>query len=94
MSKLLSLIVAAVFAAASITAMAQEKKPATAEKSTKKEPTAAQKRQQACNKQADEKKLKGDERKQFVSTCAKPPAKKTADKAKAESKPMKAEPKK
>lgn len=98
MSKLLSLIVAAVFAAASMTAIAQEKKaekkPATAEKSTKKEPTAAQKRQQACNKQADEKKLKGDERKQFVSTCAKPPAKKTADKAKAESKPMKAEPKK
>ena len=29
-----------------------------------------------CNKQANEKKLKGDDRKKFVSTCAKPPAKK------------------
>ncbi|MBN8451161.1 MAG: phosphate-starvation-inducible protein PsiF [Candidatus Accumulibacter sp.] len=39
----------------------------------KKEPTAAQKAQQekmkACNAQAGEKGLKGDERKQFMSTC-------------------------
>ena len=37
-----------------------------------------------CNAQADEKKLQGDERKKFVSGCAKPAAKKA--KAKAESK--------
>ena len=100
MSKLLSLIVAALFAVASMTAMAQEKKTEKpkAEKSTKdapkKEPTAAQKRQQECNKQADEKKLKGDDRKKFVSTCAKPPAKPKTDAKKGEAKPMKAEPKK
>jgi Ni/Co efflux regulator RcnB len=99
MSKLLSLIVAAVFAAASMTAIAQDKKTEKpkAEKSMKdspkKAPTAAQKKRQECNMQADEKKLKGDERKKFVSTCAKPPAKKTAAK-KGEAKPMKAEPKK
>ena len=96
MKKLLSVIVAAMFAAASLTAVAQDKKAdkPKAEKTMKKEPTAAQKRQQECNKQADEKKLKGDERKKFVSTCAKPPAKKTdATKAKAET-TKKAEPKK
>jgi len=84
MSKLLALIVAALFAVTSLTAMAQDKKAEKpkAEKSMKKEPTAAQKRQQECNKQADEKKLKGDERKKFVSSCAKPPAKKTEAKAK------------
>jgi type IV secretory pathway VirB9-like protein len=41
----------------------------------KKEPTAAQKKQQArmsaCNKQATEKKLKGEERKSFMSSCLK-----------------------
>jgi hypothetical protein len=50
-------------------AFAQDKKDA------KKEPTAAQKRQQSrmkdCNKQATGKKLKGDERKKFMSTCLK-----------------------
>ena len=39
------------------------------------EPSAAQKAQQgrmsACNKQATEKKLKGDERKKFMSSCLK-----------------------
>jgi len=38
-------------------------------------PSAAQKAQQnrmsACNKQATEKKLKGDERKKFMSSCLK-----------------------
>ena len=38
-------------------------------------PTAAQKEQQGrmkdCNKQASDKKLKGDERKKFMSTCLK-----------------------
>ena len=90
MNKLLSVIVAAMFAAASVTAIAQDKKAdkPKAEKSMKdspkKEPTAAQKRQQECNKQADEKKLKGDERKKFVSTCAKPPAKQSSAKPKTE----------
>ena len=46
----------------------------------KKEPTAAQKAQQekmkACNKDAGDKKLKGDERKAFMKEClsAKPAA--------------------
>jgi Ni/Co efflux regulator RcnB len=79
MSKLLSLLVAAVFATASVTAMAQEKKD-----TPKKEPTAAQKKQQErmkqCNMQADEKKLKGDERKKYMSGCLKPPAKKAETK--------------
>jgi hypothetical protein len=103
MSKLLSVIVAALFAAASVNAIAQEKKgdKPKAEKSMKdspkKEPTAAQKRQQErmkeCNAQAQEKNLKGDERKKFMSSCLKPAAKKTAkpkaetsDKPKAEKK--------
>jgi hypothetical protein len=50
-------------------ALAQDKKDA------KKEPTAAQKRQQErmkdCNEQASAKKMEGDERKKFMSTCLK-----------------------
>lgn len=50
-------------------ALAQDKKEA------KKEPTAAQKAQQermkACNKQASDKQIKGDDRKKFMSTCLK-----------------------
>ena len=87
MSKLLTLIVAAMFAAASVTAIAQERKSEKpkAEKSMKKdapkkEPTAAQKRQRErmkeCSAQANDKKLKGDERKKFMSGCLKPAAKK------------------
>jgi serine protease inhibitor ecotin len=100
MSKLLSLIVAALFAVASMTAMAQEKKAEKkaekpkAEKSMKdapkKEPTAAQKKQQErmkeCNAQAADKGLKGDDRKKFMSGCLKPAAKKGEAKAKAEPK--------
>ncbi len=60
-------------------AKAEEKKaaPAKAEKKAKakKEPTEKQKAQQQkmkdCSKQASEKKLKGDERKKFMSTCMK-----------------------
>ena len=41
----------------------------------KREPTPAQKAQQekmtACNKEAGDKALKGDERKKFMSTCLK-----------------------
>jgi uncharacterized protein HemX len=90
MSKLLALIVAALFAAASVTALAQEKKTEKpkAEKSVKKEPTAAQKKQQErmkeCNMQADDKKLKGDDRKKFMSGCLKPAAKKTEGKVKSD----------
>ena len=81
MTKLFCVLVAAFLAAASLNAIAQDKKTdkPQAEKSTKKEPSAAQKRQQermkACNAQADDKKLKGDERKKFMSGCLKPPAK-------------------
>jgi hypothetical protein len=50
-------------------ALAQEKKEA------KKEPTAAQKAQQermkSCNDQAGAKKMEGDARKKFMSTCLK-----------------------
>ena len=91
MSKLLSLIVAAVFAAASMTAIAQDKKgdKPKAEKamkdSPKKEMTEAQKKQQArmkeCSAQANERKLKGDERKKHMSSCLKP-AKQAAAKPK------------
>ena len=81
MTKLLSIVVAALFAAASVNAVAQDKKD-----SPKKEPTAAQKRQQErmkqCNMQAEEKKLKGDERKKFMSGCLKPAAKKMEGKKK------------
>jgi hypothetical protein len=41
----------------------------------KKEPSAAQKQQQErmkdCNKQASDKKMSGDDRKKFMSTCLK-----------------------
>ena len=50
-------------------AVAQDKKE------TKKEPTAAQKKQQErmkdCNEQAGAKKMEGDARKKFMSTCLK-----------------------
>ena len=63
-------LIAALFLALAVSpALAQDKKDA------KKEPTAAQKKQQsrmtACNKQATEKKLKGEERKSFMSSCLK-----------------------
>ena len=91
MKQLISLLVAAMFAAVSVAAVAQDKKAdkmgktEKSEKSTatkdapKKQQTAAQKKRQECNEQATERKLKGDERKKFVSSCAKPAAKKSAD---------------
>ena len=89
MSKLLSLIVAAVFAAASMTAIAQDKKgdKPKAEKSMtespKKQMTEAQKaRNKECAAQANEKKLKGDDRKKFMSGCLKPAAKQSTTKPK------------
>jgi hypothetical protein len=93
MKQLISLLVAAMFAAVSVAAVAQDKKDKAdkmgkmekSEKSTatkdapKKQQTAAQKKRQECNQQATERNLKGDERKKFVSSCAKPAAKKSAD---------------
>jgi Ni/Co efflux regulator RcnB len=88
MSKLLTLIVAAMFAAVSVAAIAQDKKATKVEKSmdkkeAPKEPTAKQKAQQermkACNEQASDKKLKGDDRKKFMSSCLKPAAKKASE---------------
>jgi hypothetical protein len=55
-------------AIAATPAMAQEKKEAKGEK---KAPTAQQERMADCNKQAASKKLKGDERKDFMSSCLK-----------------------
>ena len=63
------LIAALCVAFAATGALAQDKKDA------KKEPTAAQKKQQermaSCNKQAKDKDLKADERKKFMSSCLK-----------------------
>jgi ribosomal protein L12E/L44/L45/RPP1/RPP2 len=54
---------------------AAKKAAPAAEKSAKKEPSAKQKAQQekmkACSKEASGKKLKGDERKKFMSGCMK-----------------------
>jgi len=67
----LALAVCLMFAFAPFAA-AQDKKEA------KKEPTAAQKKQQelmkTCNDQAGAKKLEGDARKKFMSTCLKGPS--------------------
>jgi hypothetical protein len=64
MKRLLSVLTCLLVVAAS-PALAQDKKA----------PSEAQKKQQermaACNKQADGKKLKGDERKKFMSSCLK-----------------------
>jgi hypothetical protein len=64
----LALAVCLVFACAPFAA-AQDKGDA------KKEPTAAQKKQQArmrdCNEQAGTKKMEGEERKKFMSSCLK-----------------------
>lgn len=64
----LALAVCLMFACAPFAA-AQEKKDA------KKEPTVAQKKQQVrmkdCNRQASDKKMKGDDRKKFMSACLK-----------------------
>src|SRR4029079_9839942 len=65
----LALCLAFGFAFACTPSIAQDKKEA------KKEPTAAQKKQQErmkdCNEQAGAKKMEGDARKKFMSTCLK-----------------------
>ena len=67
MGKLMMAAVCSLLLAASSLALAQDK--------PKKEPTEAQKKQQQrmadCNKQAGAKKLEGDARKKFMSTCLK-----------------------
>ena len=75
------LIAAICLAFATTGAFAQDKKDTkkdSAKSEAKKEakkPTAAQKEQQdkmkACNKQASDKKMKGDDRKKFMSGCLK-----------------------
>jgi hypothetical protein len=78
MKSLITTLLCALFAVS--TAYAAEKgdaKPAVEKqaKDVKKEPSAAQKQQQermkSCNKDAGEKKLKGEERKKFMSSCLK-----------------------
>jgi hypothetical protein len=103
MKQLLTVLAAAIFAVVSVSAFAQDKpKAEKTEKSMskdapKKELTAAQKqrqeRQKACSAQASEKKLKGDERKKFMSSCLKPAAK-TAKPTAEKTKPMAEEKKK
>jgi uncharacterized protein HemX len=74
----LALAVCLAFACAPF-AVAQEKKD------VKKEPTAAQKKQQermkACNEQAGAKKMEGDARKKFMSACLKGEEKMTPQQA-------------
>jgi hypothetical protein len=66
MSKLMMAVLCSLMLVASPLALAQDK-------AAKKEPTEAQKKQQqkmaACNKEAGTKKLEGDARKKFMSTC-------------------------
>lgn len=52
------------FAASSVAMAADKKEPSTKQK-------AQQERMRDCNKQAGEKKLKGDARKKFMSGCLK-----------------------
>jgi uncharacterized protein HemX len=69
-------------------ALAQDKKEA------KKEPTAAQKKQQErmkdCNEQAGAKKMEGEARKKFMSACLKGESDKKSEKMSAQQERMKA----
>jgi hypothetical protein len=71
MNKLLAVLVAGLFSVS--VAQAQDKKPAekSATPATEKRLTAQQSKMGNCNKEAKEKKLKGDERKKFMSQCLK-----------------------
>ena len=68
--KLLPILIAAVFAAVTLPAVAADAmapaKPATA---TPKKMTAQQEKMKACNKEAKEKTLKGADRKAFMKSC-------------------------
>ena len=71
MSKLLAAIVAGLFCVSM--AQAQDKKPAekSAPPAAEKKMSAQQSRMGDCNKEAKEKKLAGDARKKFMSSCLK-----------------------
>ncbi|HUX24685.1 MAG TPA: PsiF family protein [Burkholderiales bacterium] len=71
MSKLIAALAAGLFCVS--VAQAQEKKPMEkpAAPAAAKKLTPQQSRMRACNKEAKEKKLKGAERKKFMSGCLK-----------------------
>lgn len=77
--KLLPTLIAAIFAAASFSAVAADAvmapakaaAPAKAEAVAPKKMTAQQQKMGACNKDAKEKALKGAERKAFMKSCLK-----------------------
>ncbi len=77
--KLLPTLIAAVFAAASFSAVAADAvmapakaaAPAKTEAAAPKKLTAQQAKMKFCNKDAKEKTLKGDERKAFMKACLK-----------------------
>jgi len=71
MSKLIAALAAGLFCVS--VAQAQEKKPMEkpAAPAAAKKLTPQQNRMRACNKEAKEKKLKGVERKKFMSGCLK-----------------------
>ena len=85
----LALAVCLMFACSAFV-LAQDKKDAT----PKKEPTAAQKKQQermkGCNEQAGAKKMEGDARKKFMSACLKGETDKKGEKMSAQQGRMKA----
>ncbi len=67
MSKLMAALVAGLFCVS--VAQAQDKKQAAPAAAKKVSPQ--QSKMRACNKEAKEKKLKGEERKKFMSACLK-----------------------
>ena len=71
MSKLMAVLVAGLFCVS--VAQAQDKKPAekSAPPAAVKKVSPQQSKMRACNKEAKEKKLKGEERKKFMSACLK-----------------------
>lgn len=83
----LALAVCLMFAFSPV-ALSQDKEPA------KKAPTAAQKKQQErmkdCNAQAGDKKLEGDARKKFMSSCLRGDAGKKSEKVTAQQEKMRA----
>jgi len=71
MNKLIAALVAGLFCVS--VAQAQDKKPAekAAAPAVEKKTSAQQNKMGGCNKEAKEKKLAGDERKKFMSSCLK-----------------------
>jgi hypothetical protein len=72
MNKLMTALIAGLFCVS--VAQAQDKKPAekaAAPAASAAKPTDQKKKMAYCNKEAGAKKLKGDERKKFMSACLK-----------------------